>query len=241
MFNLIGIREPPGYDSDHKAIVGVIQASTPREHHNYLGGRKSFPLHVLKGTCHLVIWSSNVFRRHNGSWLRRQVLDGLLGFWRILGEWSVDEQASGRQSGLLNGEALQCLNWAIQRSLRTDRKKRVELASADIETQLRENDLKGAWGLLKWWYCQCSGKPPKPSRMDFAIIEQEYGNLYRAHAPPGEPVLSTMLPFDILDNTPEEEEIVECVKHLKSGKAAGPSGMRAEHLKEWCEDREGAC
>jgi hypothetical protein len=100
----------------------------------------------------------------------------------------------------------------------------VELAGADKETRLRENDLKGAWGLLKRCFCQRSGKPPKPSRMDFAIIEQKYGNLYRAHAPPGDPVLPTMLPFDILDSTPEEEEIVECVKRLKSGKAAGHPG-----------------
>jgi hypothetical protein len=47
-----------------------------------------------------------------------------------------------------------------------------------------------------------------------------------------------MLLFDILDNTPEEEE---CVKCLKNRKAVGPSRMRAKHLKEWCEDREGAC
>ena len=43
----MGIRSPRGYDSDHKVILGIIQAATVREHRNYLGGRKGFPLQVL--------------------------------------------------------------------------------------------------------------------------------------------------------------------------------------------------
>ena len=72
--------------------------------------------------------------------------------------------------------------------------------------------------------------------MDFAIVEQEYGALYSAHDPPGKPVLLDILPFTISNEVPEKAEIAEHVMHLKNRKAAGPSGMRAEHLKVWCEN-----
>ena len=60
--------------------------------------------------------------------------------------------------------------------------------------------------------------------MDFAIVEQEYGVLYSAHDPPGEPVLLDILPFTISDEVPEKVEIAEHVMHLKNGKAVGLLG-----------------
>jgi hypothetical protein len=42
----------------------------------------------------------------------------------------------------------------------------------------------------------------------------------------------------ILDTSPTEQKIISAVKLLRNGKAPGPSGMRAEQLKKWLEDRE---
>jgi hypothetical protein len=48
-----------------------------------------------------------------------------------------------------------------------------------------------------------------------------------------EPIPVLVAPFDVEDGVPTEEEIEDAVGRLKMGKAAGPSSMRLEHLKEW--------
>jgi Reverse transcriptase (RNA-dependent DNA polymerase) len=40
-------------------------------------------------------------------------------------------------------------------------------------------------------------------------------------------------PYNILGHVPDEEEIISILPRLKNSKATGPSGMKAEHIKEW--------
>jgi hypothetical protein len=62
-------------------------------------------------------------------------------------------------------------------------------------------------------------------------VERVYGALYQCNNPPGEPIPVHVSPFDIDDEIPTEAEIATAVRCLKTGKAPGHTGMRAEHLK----------
>jgi hypothetical protein len=57
--------------------------------------------------------------------------------------------------------------------------------------------------------------------------------LYKITPPPGEPIHVLVAPFEVKDGVPSAEEVEDAVLGLKSKKAPGPTGMRAEHLKEW--------
>jgi hypothetical protein len=62
-------------------------------------------------------------------------------------------------------------------------------------------------------------------------VTNEYKSLYRAILPPGNLIDINTAPHPINDELPENNEIAAAVCRLKNGKAPGPSGMRAEHLK----------
>jgi hypothetical protein len=98
---------------------------------------------------------------------------------------------------------------------------------------LKKDNLKGAWSALKAWYKHAGGGGSKPSRDDLDKLEAEYASPYRRDNPPGDPVPVLVAPFDVDDGVPLEGEIDDTVRRMRNGKAAGPSGIRVEHLKEW--------
>jgi len=58
--------------------------------------------------------------------------------------------------------------------------------------------------------------------------------LYCKAPPPGAPIpLPQGLQQAVQDDAPDEDEVIHNVKRLKSHKAPGPSGLKAEDLKRW--------
>ncbi len=45
-----------------------------------------------------------------------------------------------------------------------------------------------------------------------------------------------MQPFNICNNIPRNSEIREVVRELRNGRAAGATGLQAEHIKVWLRD-----
>jgi hypothetical protein len=76
------------------------------------------------------------------------------------------------------------------------------------------------------------GRGNKPSRADLEATAAEFQALYTQKTPPGDPIPICVAPFEIDDNVPDEREIADSVKLLRWGKSPGPSGIRAEHLRE---------
>ncbi len=58
-------------------------------------------------------------------------------------------------------------------------------------------------------------------------------NLYARRLPQGDPLQINIDRIKINDNAPLDVEIRTAVSELSNGRTAGPSGMRAEHIKEW--------
>jgi hypothetical protein len=57
--------------------------------------------------------------------------------------------------------------------------------------------------------------------------------LYTRRALPGNPLPINYSPIEIKDDAPFYKEIRLATSKLLSGRAAGASGMRAEHVKDW--------
>jgi hypothetical protein len=93
--------------------------------------------------------------------------------------------------------------------------------------------LKGAWRSLQAWYKHVSGKGSKPSRADLEATAAGFQAFYTQKTPPGDPIPICVAAFEIDDNVSDEREIADTVRLLRWGKSPGPSGIRAEHLREW--------
>ncbi len=53
---------------------------------------------------------------------------------------------------------------------------------------------------------------------------------------PGNPLLINAVPVEINDAIPSDSKLCEVVGELTNGRAAGASGMHAEHVKAWLRD-----
>jgi hypothetical protein len=62
-------------------------------------------------------------------------------------------------------------------------------------------------------------------------VTDEYKELYRRNPPIEDPIGIHIAPFSISDDIPDNYEIATAIRQLKNGRAPGPSGLRAEHLK----------
>lgn len=129
------------------------------------------------------------------------------------------------------------MNYHIRRSLRQDRRRRVKDAGTAIEDALAGDDLQGAWAIAKAWYGQSSGRAPKPFWQDFEELHRERSLLYEATESPGDPIpVRLSSPFAVLDAPPTANEVADACMDLRTGRAAGPSGIRPKDLREWLRD-----
>ena len=96
-------------------------------------------------------------------------------------------------------------------------------------------NLRAAYQEVAKWYRFFGGRPPKPSREDLRKVAETYQAIYSASPPVGPPIPTMVTPAPVDDRVPTEDEIADAVYRLKNNKATGPTGMKAEHFKEWYE------
>ena len=94
-----------------------------------------------------------------------------------------------------------------------------------IEQHLTNKEPREAFGALKGWYRSAGPKPTHPSREEINATRVEYQNLFQSVPPSSPEIPIHVTPFQINDEQPSEEEIIEVLGTLKNGKAAGPSGI----------------
>jgi hypothetical protein len=153
--------------------------------------------------------------------------------------WALlDQKARVYKSGTYDADMWKSLTVDIRRRLRGDRRERVRKIGNLIEEHLEGNNTQAAYGLLKAWYRQATGRPLKPTREDISKISDDFEELFSNHPPPGDPLPIHVQPFVISDDIPDEEEIGRAIMRLSNGKSPGATGMRAEDLKRWYKNRE---
>jgi len=121
----------------------------------------------------------------------------------------------------------------IKSYLAADCKQRAANAATEIESYLGAGNVKEAWRTLKGWYRSAEDRPPPACHDTMVKQTAERVDLY-AKAPPLGPPLPNNFPFfAISDDLPSDSEVRKVVRGLKNGRAAGATGMKAEHLKGW--------
>jgi len=102
-----------------------------------------------------------------------------------------------------------------------------------IDKHLHKQRYHEAWHLLRPFYC----KRPHiftPSKEVLQQIGKEFKELYQQTPPDGNPIHTPQC-FNILDDIPDETEILEATTNLCSGKSPGPSSITNNDLKAWCD------
>ena len=92
-----------------------------------------------------------------------------------------------------------------------------------------------AWIRMRGWYKESVNRHPPPSRVALATMTAEREELHRHVPSPVDPIPVEDPPFPFLvnDSIPEDEEITWAVRSIYLNRSGVPSGMRAEHLRQW--------
>ena len=147
--------------------------------------------------------------------------------------WALMDKRAAQQGRMSRRDAY-VLAKEIKRSLAKDRQGRMNRVGEEIEEDLENNNPKSAFGKLKRWYRQSTGRPLKPTREDSEELTKEREQLYSK--------VENMFPMfplvqvntcSVDDSVPGEEEIANALRRMKNGKATGPSGIRADQIKIW--------
>jgi hypothetical protein len=128
------------------------------------------------------------------------------------------------------------LHRQIGASLRKDRTDCTSHVGTLIESELARGNVQEAFRHLKGWYRAASDTQAKPCRQTMERQTSEWVDLYARRDSPGNPLPINVIPSEINDEVPSDGELRGVVGELTNGRAAGASGMRAEHVKKWLND-----
>jgi hypothetical protein len=210
-------------------IVGVLKVGEKRAHSRYMGRRCSLPKSLLPTTQTV---EDKIFVELVSELEKKTEKDNRKESWISDASWIlIDRKSEARRIG--NTELMTQLKTEIRKSLRRDRKARVDSVAAQAETFLNARAINMAYGSIRGWYRDTSGKSPKPTIKEARTTRTEYQKLYTTEKPSEPPLPIHVTPAIISDLEPSEMEIVAALKKLKLGKAAGASGIRVEDLRLW--------
>ena len=161
--------------------------------------------------------------RHRKSWISPET-------WSLIGT----RTAACRQGDQRNARDLVR---AIRTALQGYRHRQAAEAVSAVEYLLTSDTLliREAWIRIRGWYTVIVDRPPPPARVALTTMTAEREELYR-HVPSlGEPIPMGDPPFPFLVDhlITDDEELAWAVDRLHLNCSGGPSGMRAEHLRQW--------
>ncbi len=107
---------------------------------------------------------------------------------------------------------------------------------AMIKSELMGGNVQEAFCHLKGWYWATSEMQAKPCYQTMERQTSERVDLYARRESPGDPLPINVTPVKIDNNAPSDGKLQQVVGKLTNGQAAGASGMRAKHVKEWLRD-----
>ncbi len=114
-----------------------------------------------------------------------------------------------------------------------DHAKRTKGVGTQIESKLTGGNVQEAFCHLKGWYRAESETQAKPCFYAMECQTLERVNLYARRRSPGYPLPINVKRIEINGNVPLDSEIWLAAGKLSSSQAAGASGTKAKHVKEW--------
>jgi len=221
----------PRYNTDHNILVATLRLGSVKNHQRYVRSRGVYPIKRLaplegnRADGLLDDLREATEKRRPVDYEKRQSWITDL-TWRL-----IDQKSAARRNG--ETAILRVLKRKVQRSLKKDRAARAALAGNIAKLHLEQGNIREAFGAIKGWYRSAGPRPHKPSREDINLTRAEYANLFDEALPSEDEIPLHAPQFDIDDTPPTEGEVVTQMKKLRNNKAAGATGITAEHLKDW--------
>jgi Reverse transcriptase (RNA-dependent DNA polymerase) len=126
----------------------------------------------------------------------------------------------------------------IRKSLRRDRTERGHYNGDMIEECMKNNDVKGAFTILRKWYKGPIKRPPVPTRYDEVQARNNFVQLYTQQPTPDRTITLFYDQTWVDDTIPDEHEIKLALRKMKYNKAPGSSGIAVEDLRRWMMESE---
>jgi hypothetical protein len=105
-----------------------------------------------------------------------------------------------------------------------------------IESELTGGNVQEAFHHLKGWYRAATETQAKPCYQTMERQTLERVDIHARRESLGDRLPINVTPVEINDDIPPDGKLREVVGELTNGRAAGASGMRAEHIKGWLRD-----
>jgi hypothetical protein len=154
--------------------------------------------------------------------------------WILEESWQlIAHRVMLRRTGCLcktGGHRLHC---QIGVSLQKDQTDQTAAIGATVEAKLAGGNIQEAFRHLKGWYRAVTEMQMKPCYHTMERQMLERVDLYARRESPGNPLPINVTPVVINDDVPTDGELRHVASKLTNGRAAGASGMRAKHVKEW--------
>jgi exonuclease III len=235
------IRRCPFSDTDHRMVYIDLPLQTKGKHKKYMFAFKTWPCPLPKEADRTA--ADKLFQACLDSRSPPKVKEADKGrpMWISEGTWrSIRLKADTRKLRPTARRRLKIrrLKKTIKKGLQNDRDRRLDTAACEIEAAMAKDTTDG-YRILSRWYKRREAKGLALSHAAMSGVEEEYKKLYtRPPSPCGEMIpLVAAGRFRIRDEIPDDGEIRVAVRGLRRGKAAGPSGLSVDELKDW-EDQE---
>ncbi len=147
--------------------------------------------------------------------------------WRL-----IAHQAMLCRTGCLCQTGGHCMDCRISVSLQKDRTNQTAKVGAAVEAKLAGGNVQEAFRHLKGWYRAATEMQAKPCYHTMECQTLERVDLYARRESAGDPLPINVTPVKISDDAPMDGKLWQVAGKLTNGRAAGASGMRAEHVKE---------
>jgi hypothetical protein len=220
---------PCHHNSDHCAVVAEIYSGAEKKLKAYQRRFSKFPIRLPQGPQGELETQFEEFCLDVAPLPKNQ--------WISDSTWVlIDQGAALRQAGKLNQCRAHVIGRCIKAALKGDRKQRAATVGDKIKGLLATGEVKEAWCCLKGWCTAVEDRVPKACHETLARQTEERKTLYARVPPPGEQLPINVTPFDVPDGVPSNLEIREVVRELQNGRAAGATGLQAEHIKVWLQD-----
>jgi hypothetical protein len=230
----ISLRMPSHHDSDHCVIIAKFYSGDEKKMKAYRQRRHHFPIKLPRGPQREL---ETLFEKLCVDIVPPPEREKPKNQWISDGTWAlINHRAALRRAGKLNQCGSRVIGRRIKAALASNCKQRAVDVGDKIETLMAAREVKEAWRCLKGWYATVEDRAPKASHDTLVQQTEERTALYSCVPPPGGPLPINVQPFDICNDIPSNLEIREVVRELQNGRAAGATGLQAEHIKVWLQD-----
>jgi exonuclease III len=230
--------------TDHR-LVYVDLETNPKDHKDYVRGRKMFPRSTdtespvdREYEALVKLQERQVAQkgREKPGWISAET-------WRLI---RLKKEIALAAAHFTEGERKvrnSKLKREIRRRLKKDRMEYFEAEAQAIETAMaNDRSSKAGFQALQKWYKRKSGVRLPMSHLRLKKVSDTWEELYRKQQmakPMFDLSASIDQKFKVLDEPLTDDELRWAAKRMKTGKAPGPSQFRSDTIKRWASAPQG--